>query len=55
MAEFAYNSVPNASMGMTSFKMVYGSDSYTLITIYEKTPDIVLVFVEFMEQINNLT
>src|SRR5215212_340831 len=26
-AEFAYNSAPNASMGMTPFKMVYRSDS----------------------------
>ena len=55
VAEFVYNSVLNASMGMTPFKIVYGSDPYTLTTIYKKTPDTVLAFVEFMKQINNLT
>ena len=48
-AEFTYNSISNASIGMTPFKMIYGSDPYTLTTIYKKTPDIVPAFVEFMK------
>ena len=55
VAEFAYNSTSNTSIGMTPFKMVYGSDPYTPTTIYKKTPNTVPVFVEFMERINNLT
>ena len=55
VVEFAYNSVLNASMSMTPFKMVYGSDPYTLTTICKKTLDTVPAFVEFMERINNFT
>jgi RNase H-like domain found in reverse transcriptase/Reverse transcriptase (RNA-dependent DNA polymerase)/Integrase zinc binding domain/Chromo (CHRromatin Organisation MOdifier) domain/gag-polyprotein putative aspartyl protease len=54
-AEFAYNSAPNASTGMSPFKLNYGSEPLMPTTLLKKPPDKIPALTEFIEEINNLT
>jgi hypothetical protein len=53
-AEFAYNSAPNASTGISPFKLNYGAEPLAPTALMKKPPDAVPAFAEFMEEISNL-
>ena len=54
-AEFACNNAPNASTGMTPFKINSGRDLPNLYNMITKIPDHVPATQDFLEQISNAT
>ena len=54
-AEFACNNAPNASTGMSPFRVNYGRDPYNPYTAITKIPDEIPATTEFLEGLTNST
>jgi hypothetical protein len=54
-AEFACNNAPNASTGMTPFRVNYGRDPYNPYSTITKIPDDIPATAEFLEGLTNST
>jgi hypothetical protein len=54
-AEFACNNAPNASTGMSPFRMNHGRDPFNPYSTIAKFPDEIPAAAEFMEHLSNIT
>jgi hypothetical protein len=54
-AEFAYNNAPNASTGISPFKMNYGDDPLVPTALFQPPSDTVPAFSEFLTKMQNLS
>src|SRR3954453_19049567 len=54
-AEFACNNAPNASTGMSPFRMNYGRDPYNPYSAIKQQPDKIPAVTEFLETLSNTT
>jgi hypothetical protein len=54
-AEFACNNAPNASTGMSPFRMNYGRDPYNPYSAIKSLPDKIPAVAEFLEALSNTT